>query len=258
MTVNRRYARLLRDHHLTTFISVMEDRNSQVVKQMCPNRVTRRLVLNDSSGNEFAFYLKQHRRPTFRDYWKPLMRLTWPILGARNEWDAILRFHHEGLPTMEPVAIGEKGRESFLITAEIGGCRKLSDWQREVQKGRAFDAVTRRSIVQRLAQATRRMHNAGLHHQDYYLLHLLTPLEQDRHELYILDLGRAGGSKPLSGRWIVKDLAQLDSSTHVVSKADRLRFLSEYLGRGLQQGDRRLIARIQRKSNWISRRTRRN
>ena len=58
--------------------------------------------------------------------------------------------------------------------------------------------------------------------------------------------------------WIVKDLAQLHYSTRWFTAADRLRFLTTYLGRPFKDEDRTLIRRILRKAASIRRHSRKH
>ena len=283
LVVNHSFANLLRRQHWTTF-SVIWARTAEaaIAKKLRTDRVTLRFTLEDA-GRERAFYIKRHGRSSLKEYIKPLLSLRWPILGARNEWNALLAFHAAGLPTMIPVAMGQQGSNSFLITEALENCTKLSELQNsdlgsdtdESTTGksrpiaiRRIDAahsggIDRRSIVQHVAQLTRRMHGAGLHHQDYYLGHLLVPGSAVRGEIpldriYVIDLGRVREQQPLSTRWIVKDLAQLNYSASEASLTDRFRFLREYLGHRLGPTDKKLIASITRKTATIARHSRKN
>jgi heptose I phosphotransferase len=177
-----------------------------------------------------------------------------PSLGARPEWEAILRFHEAGIATMVPVVLGESGRYSLLITRSIEGCRKLSTWLRDAADSPESPAshATRRTI-DAVAGVARSMHESGLHHQDFYAHHLLLPEDGDRDELFVIDLGRARHEQRLSRRWIVKDLAQLSYSAPHCTRADRVRFLKAYLGRPLESADRRLVEQISRKVRAIAR-----
>ncbi|MGH7201974.1 MAG: lipopolysaccharide kinase InaA family protein, partial [Planctomycetaceae bacterium] len=82
--------------------------------------------------------------------------------------------------------------------------------------------------------------------------------EDDGPALHVIDLGRARRRRRLSRRWIVKDLAQLNYSAAGVTRADRLRFVRAYLGRPIREDDRRLLARIGRKTRAIARHSRKN
>jgi hypothetical protein len=163
---------------------------------------------------------------------------------------------------MAPVALGESRGRSCLLTAAIEGCCKLSEWLTE-QGGslRNGQRQTWHQAITGVAEVARTMHSAGLHHQDFYLTHLMLPLGQNAErprEIHVLDLGRVRWHKRLSSRWIVKDLAQLDYSASRATRSDRLRFLATYFGRRPQNADRRLIRRILRKSQAIARHSLKN
>ena len=101
-----------------------------------------------------------------------------------------------------------------------------------------------RDIVAGVADVARTMHAAGLHHQDFYLTHLMVPQRGPAATIHVLDLGRVRFQPRLARRWIVKDLAQLNYSAAGVSASDRLRFLTRYLGHRPTRDDRPLVTRI--------------
>lgn len=266
LVVNHAFANLLRRHHWTSFAVIWSHTaEAAIAKKLRTDRVTLRFTLDDA-GRERAFYIKRHGRSSLKEYIKPLLSLRWPILGAKNEWNALLDFHEAGLPTMTPVALGQHGSDSFLITEAIENCTKLSELPMPAADHHVR-AVTsgpsRRSLVSRVAHTTQRMHGAGLHHQDYYLGHLLLPNPAAKGEsppdrIYVIDLGRVRKQRPLSRRWIVKDLAQLNYSARETSLTERMRFLREYLGRKIQPGDKRLIASIVAKTSAIAKHSQKN
>jgi heptose I phosphotransferase len=252
LRVNRDFTELLQTHGLTTFNALMDYSGGEIAKHLIAERPTTRIVLQSQSG-PVTLYLKRHAPARLKEYIKPLIRLRWPRLGARPEWDAILRFHELGIPTMTPVAIGQRGRESLLVTLAIDGCEKLSDWMRRTSRplNRGQIQATRQ-IIQDVAATAQKMHAAGLHHQDFYAGHILLP-DNPQRGIHVLDLGRVRQCRHLSRIWIVKDLAQLHYSTWWFTGLDRLRFLRCYLGRPLSPADRPLIRQILRKSASIQR-----
>lgn len=256
LTVNKTFAELLRRHHWQTFESIwVATAEAAIAKKLRTDRITLRFTLNDQ-GIERAFFIKRHSRSSWKEYIKPLLRLTWPILGARNEWKAILDFHKVGLPTMTPVALGEAGPNSFLITEALENCTKLSELGPQANAETAQPNELRRHLICHVARIARTMHESGMHHQDFYLGHLmLSQTNADR--IYVIDLGRVQKQMHLSRRWIVKDLAQLDYSA-AATPQERLKFLREYLGRRLTSADKKLIADIQSKAAAIGRHTRKN
>lgn len=256
ITVNRDFAPLFRQHQWLTFAEIWsKTADAAIAKKLRTDRITLRFTLSEQ-GRERAFYIKRHSQSSWKEYVKPLLRLTWPILGARPEWNALLEFHKAGLATMVPVAIGESGSNSFLITEAIENCVKLS----EVAAIRSSDpsriAVSRRQLIRDIAHIARSMHQSGLHHQDFYLGHLLLSQSGDG-RIYVIDLGRAQKHARLSRRWIIKDLAQLDYSASPTPQ-ERLLFLREYLGRRLERSDQSLMNSIQTKKAAIERHSRKN
>ncbi len=252
LTVNREFSPILRWHRLDTFDALMNYTGGRPEKSALRERTTTRLELADANGGAQTMYLKRHERPPLKERLKPLFRLQWPILGARNEWEAILRFHANGIATMVPVAVGESSGRSFLLTAGIEGCRKLTEW------AAAGPATSMRALVAAVADTARAIHAAGMHHQDFYLTHLMAPIQGAPAPVHVLDLGRVRYAPRLSQRWIVKDLAQLHYSATRATASDRLRFLTGYLGRPIRKDDVALIRRVIRKSRAIARHSRKN
>jgi len=226
------------------------------------NRSTARVVL-PKEGRQEAFYLKRHRPARLRDRVKPLLHLSLPIVGARNEWEAILRFHAAGIPTMTPVAFGEFQSRSLVMTRDLGTDFTLLDWlngDRSSDNPEQYAAELRlkRDITRHVAQIARRMHDGGLHHQDFYLNHLLCCGAPAGLDIRVIDLGRVRRRDRLSQRWIIKDLAQLDFSARRLSCSERLRFLRLYLGRPFRSADRWMIRQIALKSRHIAAHTAKN
>lgn len=267
LTINRDFSPILSLHGLTTFEAVMDFSGGQIAKNVLRERTTTRLDLA-AAGKTQTFFLKRHERPPLSEFLKPWLRLKRPILGARNEWEAILRFHQARIATMIPVALGELNDRSFLLTAAIEGCRKLTEWM--VQQNDSLQngqLQTLRQIIVHVAEVARTMHAAGMHHQDFYLTHLMIPLGASSvaqgigtstGPVHVLDLGRVRWRRRLLQRWIVKDLAQLDYSASQLTASDRLRFLTAYLGRPLDNTDRSLIRRVLQKSRAIARHSEKN
>jgi heptose I phosphotransferase len=251
--INRDFAPLFTAHGLTTFAAIWSaTATAETAKNLRTDRVTLRFELTDPAGCARAFYIKRHQGAGWREYVQPLLQLSWPTVGARTEWRALLAFHRAGLATMTPVAIGETAAASFLITAALEDCDKLSTQRL------ADDPSCRKRLGPVVADVARRMHAAGLHHQDFYLGHLLRP-RNAAGPIYVIDLGRVQPHVSWTARrWIVKDLAQLNYSAAAATRAERLRFLRDYLGRPLTERDRGLITSIARKTARIARHSRKN
>jgi heptose I phosphotransferase len=256
LCVNRRFADILRLNSLTTFTALDGFASGKLVRRI-GERSTVRIELSTENGPQ-AFYLKRHGRLSIRELLKSWLRATWPVHGARPEWNAILRFHQLGIPTMTPVAFGECAGRSLLLTAALEPSVNLLDLTR-TKDFQSFSGNRLNLLLRETVAIARTMHSAGLHHQDFYLNHLLlcaAATGEDR--VHVIDLGRVRESLRLGRRWIVKDLAQLNYSARLIPAKLRLRFLRHYLGRRLTRQDRGLIGRIVRKSAHIDRHTVKN
>ena len=105
---------------------------------------------------------------------------------------------------------------------------------------------------------TRRMHDAGLYHQDYYLGHLLLPNDRDDRRIFVIDLGRAGQSRNLSLRWIVKDLSQLAYSSRELDSRFLDEFWNVYFRSDSESRRASILQRVDRKTAAIASHSRKN
>ena len=260
LVVNRAFAPALDAAGLRTAADFLNLTPDEVVRDV-DRRVTARYELPAGAGagsGPGTFYIKRHGRPPAKEFVKPLLRLTRPVLGARPEWEALLRFHAVGLPTMVPVAFGTGagGGGSFVMTQALEDCDRADLWA-EARRGDDSPSARadRAALADAVADLARRMHAAGTHHQDFYLCHMLLPRGRAVSAVKVIDLGRVRTHAALPDRWRVKDLAQLLHSAGPVPARDLVRFLRAYLGRPLTPADRPLIARVLRKSRRIGRHT---
>ena len=186
--------------------------------------------------------------------------------GAKSvagvEWTWLNRLSGEGIPCAKAVAFGEEFRgsvelRSALVIESVPG-ESLETWtKRWTQK----DRPTLRSLIQPLARLVSRLHARGYYHRDLYLCHIFyDPSANAAQCLCLIDLQRMIQPSWAQRRWIVKDLACLNYSTpiHLVSNADRIRWLQSYLGIGrLDKQARQLLYRVVGKTRRIARHQRR-
>lgn len=214
------------------------------------------------SGLPWELYLKRFEPIGWGERLKNWLSLKRVHHGARPEFEAALRFQQLGIPTVEPIVFGEAGGRSLLVTRGLVGYRDLKELLAAGHPCLA-DAATRRRMATELADMARTMHGAGLHHQDFYLNHVLANVTESDgvaglDDLRIIDLGRVRERRPLARRWIVKDLSQLDYSAALVSAREKVLFLRTYLGRPISREDRGWLRQVAAKSRWIDRHTRRH
>ena len=194
-----------------------------------------------------SYFLKFHSGVGWVEIIKNLLQLRFPIVGATNEWRAIQRLEEIGIDTMTVVAFGRRGwnpgtQESFIVTRELQNTISLEDycsaWDQQAPQFRI-----KKALIEKVATISRRLHEAGVCHRDYYLchFHLMAGSEHGSETaepvLFLIDLHRALVKKNLGSRWIIKDIAGLHFSSMDIglTARDRLRFARIYRNKSLRE-----------------------
>jgi len=183
-----------------------------------------------------SFFLKYHVGVGWREIFKNLLQLRWPVLGARTEWRAIQCLQRAGVPSLTVAAYASRGwnparQESLLLTEALLDTVSLetlcADWPQQ-------RPALRRQLLRRVAKLAQRMHGAGVNHRDFYLCHILVPnpLPNDDPPCTLIDLHRAQCRRRTPRRWRIKDLAALYFSAMDcgLTHREQLRFLRHYHG----------------------------
>ena len=196
-------------------------------------RQTRRVQLAQR-----GYFLKHHQGVGWGEIIKNLTTLRWPVVSARNEFEACNALAKAGLRAPVVAAFGERylnpaNRESFVLTDEITGHTTLED----LVAGAPLDSVQQRRLVAAVADFTRRFHALGMIHRDYYICHLWLEngtLDSDP-ALTVIDLHRARRFSRIPQRWLIRDLAALLYSVMHLQLSPRswLRFVRTYRQRPL-------------------------
>lgn len=223
----------------------------------------RRTLRTEVDGR--AYFVKIHHGVGWREIGKNLITGKRPVLGARQEWQALQRLHAAEVPTMTAAAFGERGsnparQQSFLITEEIAPAVDLEvltqNWQSEPP---AF--ARKYALIIAVAKTVAAMHRAGVNHRDCYLCHFLLRESAENHapELALIDLHRAQTRAVTPRRWRDKDLAALYFSAFNIglTRRDKLRFLRAYFAKPLRtilREEAALLRWLEKKSARLLRR----
>lgn len=153
----------------------------------------------------------------------------------RAEWENLQAFEKLSIPTANVVGYGEQSQggryRGVLITEEVRGTRDLAALvleEHEVLKNREW----RLTVIRRLSDAVRKMHQAGFIHNDLKWRNILVELSPDP-AVYLIDCpqGRYAVG-PFLARGRVKDFACLDKiAQQRLSRSERLRFYLAASGR---------------------------
>lgn len=197
-----------------------------------PGRKTVQIALDGNS-----YFLKQHFGVGWGEILKNLLTFKRPIVSAKTEMQAIRKLDEIGIATTPLVAFGERGRnpatlQSFLMTRDLGNIVSLE----ELCAGWTQQAPTlafKRQLIIAVATLSRKLHQSGMNHRDFYLCHLCLDgeaLPAGGIHLYLIDLHRMRmhGQPHIEDN--MKDIAALYFSSMDVglTARDYLRFKHYY------------------------------
>lgn len=222
----------------------------------------RRTLRTEINGR--GYFVKIHRGIGWGEIVKNLLSAKLPVLGARQEWQAIERLTQAGVATMTAVAFGERGinpaaQHSFIITQELAPTIDLEqltlNWASQPPA-----AALKWALIEQVAEMVGTMHRAGVNHRDCYICHFLLhtdrPLAADSLKLSVIDLHRAQTRSATPIRWRNKDLAALYFSALDIglTRRDKLRFLRCYFQQPLKlivRDEAPLLAWLERKAGKL-------
>ncbi len=222
-----------------------------------PHRVVYRADLAEG-----PVYVKHFLVPNFRAKARQWFRSG----KGRNEGRRAAKLEAIGVPTITPVALGERRvrkflLENYLVTKEIPDTIPLDEFvERRLplmppgRRGRL-----RRDLARTLADLTARLHDAGFVHQDFHPGNLLLRLgPDDSLRLAVIDLDALRMTTKLSWGDVRENLALLNHYFWSrCNRSDRYRFLHAYLKarrEAAAPGPRKLARAIERATRaWAER-----
>lgn len=163
-----------------------------------------------------GYFVKQHEGVGWREIFKNLVSLKWPILGAMTEVKAIQALNKIGIPTTPLVAYGQRGwnparLQSFVMTEDLGDIVSLeevcADWEKQPP-----DKAFRHAVIVEVAKMAAKLHGAGLCHRDFYLCHFVLhkqALATGQWQLILIDLHRMRMHHKADGQAVMRDIAGL-------------------------------------------------
>ena len=200
-----------------------------------PHRIVYRVDLPEG-----AIFIKHYLVPDYRAMFRQWFRRG----KGRNEGKRSAVLAAIGVPTIYPIALGERRKrkflfENYLITWEIPGTMPLDEYLENHLESQPepLQSRIRQRLANSLAVLTARLHNAGITHIDFHPGNVLVRISpHDVPELSMIDLDALRQRSRLS--WIVaqRNLAQLDHYFWLrSSRTDRHRFLATYLANRSEQ-----------------------
>jgi tRNA A-37 threonylcarbamoyl transferase component Bud32 len=200
---------------------------AHVVKQ-APHRTVYRVELPG-----LDFHLKLYPMTGRRAWLRGLVRPS----KARAEYDRTVAVAGRGVPTFEPLAVGEgdNPRASFLLTRTLPGAVPLNDFLDDPPPD--WGAGLRQELARALADLLARMHDAGVRHDDLHPGNLLVRRGPGGEIwLYLIDLHAVRLGPPLDWPAARDNLVILNRYFVLrAGRSDRLRFWQAYRAARRQQ-----------------------
>lgn len=238
------------------------------IARSVPGRETLRFELQEK-----VYYRKLHTGVGWGEIVKNLLQFRLPVISARNEWLALNRLAELRVPSLIPLAYGEKyqnpaRRLSFIVTRELAGTLELDKYLRSCKESLSF--IEKLALLREVALIARALHTHGINHRDLYLCHFLLDVKSmeawrsggGAPLLYLVDLHRAQVRVEVPSRWLVKDLASIYFSAMELglTRGDVYRFLKCYCARPLAPillEQKPLLNRIKRRAQKLYQREQR-
>ena len=201
------------------------------------NRVTKEFTYNGVS-----YFIKFHEGIGWAEVFKNLLKIRLPTVGAKTEWKAINKLKELGIDCPEVAAVCYKGinpanSQSFIVTKSLVNTISLEDALKQ-KKFQALGAQIKREFIKKIAKISKKMHDGGMNHRDFYLCHFHVDADLDvKKDIYLIDLHRAQIRRYVPKRWLEKDIGGLIHSAvgFNFSERDLYRFLTSYFNLSLSE-----------------------
>jgi heptose I phosphotransferase len=264
LIINKDYQKFLQHIQFDSFESIWGCRNGESIKNIEARSVIRLTVKHQNQKK--AIYLKRHNLE-FVGFSRLFSRFfpKWGLSQGRLEFENICVFRNNSLPTVIPIATGEKffrffWAESFLITEDFSpyiSLEELLEYRPHFFTGPAGE-TKKKILINEMAVLARRMHQNGFNHRDFNATHIILNYdnESDVPKIALFDLQRIDRNRFFKFRWKIKSLARLNYTLpdDIFSEKDKLCIFLSYKGKKrLDPGDRLEWFWIKRKTAKIKR-----
>jgi len=241
----------LHAHQMDSVEAVYALQSGTVLKPGATTEVRRLEWL--AQGARRQVYIKKYWYPTFGDRWSGLYRGTlFGVSKVRREFENLVRLREWGLDAPAPLAYGEERQggwlhRSFLISEGIHDPLSLDLFIRDFLPSlpASEQRHSRRELIERLADYTRRMHEHHFVHHDFFWRNILLSGRSLTH-FFLIDSHKGGCWTPwMEYRSRAKDLATLDApAPSFFRRTERLRFFLRHRGHPRLTRDDKSLLRL--------------
>ncbi len=224
-THSPQYQHLLQQHQLASFEQLW---NYQGDWFEPPNRErggwsgVNYIELTDNAGDKHGFYLKRQQAH---------MRRTWrhPMAGEPTfvrEFEILKHLNKHAVATPKWVFFGSEQDKAILLTQALTGFLAADEW---LNKHADVSVRMQNSLMHALADAVRKMHQAGVQHRSLYLKHLFVKQNNSGFEVAAIDFEKSRITAFI--RWFrLADLITLHYRTADLRAGNKLAFFKQYFG----------------------------
>ena len=200
---------------------VVEELEGKIYREYA-NRVTKEFSFNNES-----YFVKYHTGVGWKEIFKNIIQFKRPVLGAKQEWNALNKLKSCQISCPEPVVFFSKGinpakKISFIITKSLINTISLEDLLLKEDKA-ILSLSKKRELLKNLALISRKLHINGINHRDFYLchFHVKRDLDFSLESIFLIDLHRAQIRKEVPIRWATKDIGGLYHSAMDIGLSER-------------------------------------
>ena len=206
-------------------------------------------------GGPATVFLKRYRYDRLGQRIKQMFRGT--LFGksrARREYEFLGEMRRRQVPTVRPIAFGDRRRgaflrASFLITEGSAGFLSLDLFALRAARAGTLTRIDERTLVERLATTIRSMHQAGVRHGGLFLRNILVHARADgAFDFALLDPDTHGrfSDSPVTSSDAAADLSEVVASAMALGRRRGLAcFLKAYFQAArLNQQQRQFAARV--------------
>lgn len=262
MFINRDYLSMLDDCGLLDFDRLYYYGGGNAIKRINERSVTRMEIRQEDMNR--IFYLKRHvaARPSLGEMIGSFCTGRRPSPGMA-EFKNICEFRKNGIPTVVPVAAGERRTgifcyESFLVTESFEPYISLEEMilKHPDRLQGPEGSLRKERLIIAVARLARKMHDQGFNHRDFNATHVLVGPEdaEGNFSLALFDLQRMDRKKWLRHKWFIKIIAELGYTmpSPLFDEKDRILLFQSYKGiTSLRWMDRLQLCWIRMKTQRI-------
>lgn len=180
------------------------------------------IELAHESGEKLGVYLKRQQN---------FMRRTWrhPIAGEPTfvrEFNILQHLGKHNINVPKMIFFATQANQALLMTEALAGYVSCDRWLLENKQA---SLKRKKMLINNIATAVKKMHQAGVQHRSLYAKHLFVKENDNFFEVALIDFEKSRVTPFIA--WLkLSDLITLSRRMPQISHAHKLLFIKKYLG----------------------------